>query len=339
MRTGRRTLRWQVGVSLVELLLAMLLGLLLLVGMVVVQQQCSRIHRAVQTIGRLQEVARLALDVIETDVRMANHWGLHSQAGYVVNRGLPGAGLPPGFSAAQGERIGLCGGPGSHWAIHLDDYLGGSNGGYDLACPASGAASSSADTLVVRRAADSRPVSLEPDRIYLQTTRLAGTLFVPQAGCANPGNPACVPAGYAPATSISRALLVHAYYVSPNSTQRIGLPALRRKSFGNVNAGSPAGALQDDEIVAGIEDLQVRFGVDTDGDASLDHYVDPGAVPAGARVVTATIWLRVRSEEPETGHRDDTAYQYAGMASPWTPGDGHRRIVLSKTIHLRNTRT
>lgn len=339
MRTGRETRRRQVGVSLVELMLAMLVGLLLLSGMVAVQQQCSRIHRSVQTIGRLQEVARLALDVIEADVRMANHWGLHSQPGYVANRGLPGAGLPPGFSATQGERIDLCGGPGSHWGIHLDEYLGGSNSGYDLACPASGAASSRADTLIVRRAADARPASLEPDRIYLQAGRLEGTLFVAQAGCANPANPACIPTGYAPATSVSRALVVHAYYVSPNSTQRTGVPALRRKSLGNVNAASPAGALQDDELVAGVEDLQVRFGVDTDGDGSLDHYVDPGAVPAGARIVTATIWLRVRSEEPETGYRDDTAYQYAGMASAWTPGDGHRRIVLSKTIHLRNTRT
>jgi type IV pilus assembly protein PilW len=339
VRTGRVTLRRHAGVSLVELMLAMLVGLLLLSGMVAVQQQGSRIHRAVQTVGRLQEIARLALDVIEADVRMANHWGLHSQAGYIVNRGLPGTGLPPGFSAAQGERIGLCGGPGSHWAIHLDEYLGGSNDGYDLACPASGAASSNSDTLIVRRAADSRPASLEPDRIYLQTSRLEGTLFVPQAGCANPANTACLPAGYAPATSISRALVVHAYYVSPNSTQRAGLPALRRKSFGNVNAASTAGALQDDEIVAGVEDLQVRLGVDTDGDASVDHYVDPGAVPAGARVVTATIWLRVRAEEPEAGFLDDTAYQYSGMASAWTPGDGHRRIVLSKTIHLRNTRT
>jgi type IV pilus assembly protein PilW len=339
VKTGRVTPCRQTGVSLIELMLAMLIGLLLLSGMVAVQQQGGRIHRAVQTVGRLQEVARLALDVIEADVRMANHWGLHSQAGYIVNRGLPDAGLPPGFSTAQGERIGVCGGPNSHWAIHLDEYLGGSNGGYDLACPASGAASGSADTLVVRRAADSRPASLDPDRIYLQTSRLAGTLFVPQAGCASPANAACIPAGYAPATSVSRALVVHAYYVSPNSTQRAGLPGLRRKSFGNVNATSPTGALQDDEIVAGVEDLQVRFGVDTDGDASLDDYVDPGAVPAGARIVAATIWLRVRSEDPEAGYVDDTAYQYAGMASAWTPGDGHRRVVVSKTIHLRNTRS
>ena len=326
------------GVSLVELMLAMLIGLLLVFGMVAVQQQVSRVHRTVATVGRLQDAARLALAVIEADVRMANHWGLHNQPTYVVNRAMPGAALPPGFTAAQGDRIGLCGGPGSNWAINLDEYLGGSNGGYTLACAPSGAASGIADTLVVRRAADSGPASLDPDRIFLQSNRLQGSLFVPQAGCLNPANASCVPPGYAPATSVSRALVVRAYYVSPNSTQRAGLPALRRKSFGNVNSATPAGAINDDEIVAGVEDMQVRFGVDSDGDASLDQYVDPGAVPPGARVVAATVWLRIRSEERDAGHVDDRAYQYADMASAWTPGDAYRRIVVSKTMHLRNAR-
>ena len=105
-----------------------------------------------------------------------------------------------------------------------------------------------------------------------------------------------------------------------------------------MNAASPAGAISDEEIVSGVEDMQVRFGVDSDGDASLDQYVNPGAVPAGARVVAATVWLRIRSEERDAGHVDDRAYQYADMASAWTPGDAYRRIVVSKTMHLRNAR-
>jgi len=35
---------------------------------------------------------------------------------------------------------------------------------------------------------------------------------------------------------------------------------------------------------------------------------------------------------------DNTAYQYADMASAVTIGDNYRRIVVSKTITLRNTR-
>jgi type IV pilus assembly protein PilW len=162
---------------------------------------------------------------------------------------------------------------------------------------------------------------------------------VPQAGCASPANGACLPAGFTPTTSISRALVARAYYVSQHSTQRAGLPALRRKSFGNVNAASPAGSVNDEEIVAGVEDLQVRFGIDEDGDSGLDRYVDPEGVPAGARVVAATVWLRIRSEEREAGHVDDTTYRYADMPSAWTPRDAYRRIVVAKTIALRNARS
>lgn len=329
----------QRGAGIVELMLAMLAGLLLVVGMVSAHQQASRILRGAETVSRLQEVARLAFDVIETDLRMANYWGLHSRPDWIANSARPGASLPAAFTPVQDERISACGGPASHWAIHLEEYVGGSNGGYALACSATGGASAGADTLLVRRAADARATSLDPQRIFLQASRTAGALFVPQTGCTSPSNGACLPAGFSPDTSESRQLVVHAYYVSPNSTQRAGLPALRRKSFGNVNAASPSGAISDEELVAGVEDLQVRFGIDTDADASLDQYVDPGAVPPGARVVAVTIWLRVRSEETERGHVDHTGYRYADMVSAWTPDDGYRRIVVSRTIHLRNTRT
>ena len=131
----------QRGLSLIELMVALAIGLVIVAGALTVQQRCSAALRTLETVARLQEVARLALDVLETDVRMANYWGLHNHAEYVVNRGEPAAVLPAPFSATQGVRIDQCGGSGSHWAIRLDEYLGGSNDGYGLACPAVGTAS------------------------------------------------------------------------------------------------------------------------------------------------------------------------------------------------------
>ena len=115
------------------------------------------------------------------------------------------------------------------------------------------------------------------------------------------------------------------------------MPALRRKRLANINAGSAEDSTEDEEIVAGIEDMQIRFGVDTTGDANVDSYVEPDAVPAGAAVISATVWLRVRSEDPDRGHVDGNTYQYADIAA-FTPADNFRRIVVSKTIQLRNTR-
>ena len=339
MITPRRTVAARAGFSLVELMLAMTLSLGLVLGMIAAQQQASRLGRRAETVGRLQDAARLALAVIEADLRMASYWGLHSRADWIANRANPGGALPAPFSAAQGERISLCGGSASQWAIRLEQYVEGSNGNYALACAPTGGSVPGTDTLTIRRAADAEPAALDPQRVHVQSTRTQGVLFVPAAGCTSASNAACLPAGYLPATSQSRVLLVRTYYVSPASTQRPGVPALRRKSLGNVNSASVGGAMTDEELVAGIEDLQLRLGVDTDGDANLDAYMDPGAVPPGARVVAATVWLRLRSEESEPGHIDDTPYRYADMATAWIPGDAYRRIVVSRTIQLRNSRS
>ncbi len=336
---GRRTRQpLQRGLSLIELMIAMAIGLLVVAGALAVQQRCRAALRTVETVARLQEVARLALDVLETDVRMANYWGLHNRADYVVNRGQPPGALPAPFSATQGVRIDLCGGSGSHWAIRLDEHLGGSNDRYGLTCPAVGTASPVSDTLVVRRAADVSPSTLAANRIHLQSTRTAGGLFVATSGCTNPRNAACLPPPFDPATSQSRELVVHAYYVSTGSSLRPDLPALRRKSFGNVDAAAAADAISDEELAPGVEDLQVRFGIDTSHDGNVDGYVDPGAVPAGAAVVSATLWLRVRSEDREPGHVDRTAYRYGSMTADWVPNDDYRRIVVAKTVQVRNAR-
>jgi type IV pilus assembly protein PilW len=320
-------------------MVALVIGLFLIFGAVTIYQQSRTSFRTTEATARLQEAARLAFDVLEADVRMASYWGLNNRAEYIVNRAAPGAGLPSPFTTAQGARINQCGGANSNWAINLEEYAAGSNNSfpYTATCGAVGTANATADTLVVRRAADAPPASLDPNRIYLQTSRIQGTLFVPSSTCTDPTDSACIPAAYAPPASQSRALVVNAYYVTTTSTLRNDVPALRRKSFGNVNAATASDAITDEEIVPGVEDMQVRFGVDTNGDTNVDQYVNPGSVPAGAAVISATIWLRIRSEERDFGHVDNTAYQYADMASAWTPSDNYRRIVVSKTIMLRNT--
>ena len=342
MKTLTRAFADQRGVSLIELMVALIIGLFLIFGAVTIYQQSRTAFRTTEAVARLQEVARLAFDVLEADVRMASYWGLNNRADYIINRAAPGAGTPAPFTADQGERINQCGtGASSNWAINLAEYIAGSNNSFPYAatCGSVGTASATSDTLLVRRAADAAPASLDPDRIYLQTSRIQGTMFVPSSGCTSPTNPACIPPAYAPPASQSRALVVHGYYVATSSTFRTDVPALRRKSFGNVNAAIAADAVTDEEIVPGVEDLQVRFGVDTNGDTNVDQYVNPGSVPAGADVISATIWLRIRSEDREIGHVDGRTYQYADMTSAWTPpNDNYRRIVVSKTIQLRNTR-
>jgi Tfp pilus assembly protein PilW len=319
-------------------MVAMVLGLFLIFGAVTMYNQSRNTYRTTESLARLQEVGRLALDVVETDLRMANYWGLSNRADYITNARAPGQTVSD-FSSTQQGSINYCGGTGSNWAINLAEYVAGSNDTYGLSCSAFGTASPTSDVLTIRRVNEARAVNpLDEDRIYLQTSRIQGQLFVPDPTCLDPMDVTCIPAAYAPPASETHELVVHSYYVDARSTMRTDVPSLRRKSFGNVNAGAASGAITDEEIVAGIEDLQVQFGVDTNNDMNADSYVAPNAVPAGASIVSVTIWLRIRAEDRDFGFVDDRSYQYAGMATAYVPNDNYRRIVVTKTIQLRNTR-
>lgn len=319
----------QRGLSLIELMVALILGVFLILGAVTVYNQSRQTYRASESVARLQEVARLAMDVLESDIRMASYWGLNNRSDYISER--------DDFTSAQFTALSLCGATGSNWAIDIDRYLAGSTNSYGLTCAAALPAQTSSDVLVVRRASEATPTQLDTNRVYLQTSRIRGSLFVP--ACTDPLDTTCIPANYAPPASQSRQLVVHAYYVSSQSTASTQIPSLRRKVLGNVNAGTAA--VEDQEVVAGVEDLQIQFGVDTDATPGIDAYVNPNAVPAGARIMAARVWLRIRSEERDFGHVDDTDYQYADLANAFgtgnnQPDDNYRRIVVSKTIFLRN---
>lgn len=327
----------QTGVSLIELMVAMVIGLFLILGAVTVFSQSRSTYRTAESVARLQEIGRLAMDVVETDVRMANFWGMSNRADYIVNRAPIGQSPPTELNATQQSNAAICGttgSPSNYFVLNLDEYVGGSNNAYALTCAASNYLAGT-DTLWLRRANATQPTSMDTNRIYVQTSRIRGTLFMP--ACTDPTDQTCIPADYLPPASQSREVEAHVYYVSSRSTNRTDVPALRRKRFANAN-GAAANAFLDEEIVPGVEDLQVRLGVDTNGDTNIDQYVNPGAVPVNGVVVSATIWLRVRAEEREVGYVNDTAFQYADMGAAVTPNDNFRRILLTKTIHIRNTR-
>ena len=73
------------GLSLVELMVAMAIGIFLLAGAVTVFGKTRDLYRTNDAAARLQETARYAMSTIEADLRMANYWGLMSRADLVEN--------------------------------------------------------------------------------------------------------------------------------------------------------------------------------------------------------------------------------------------------------------
>jgi prepilin-type N-terminal cleavage/methylation domain-containing protein len=317
MSADRR--RARAGFSMIELLVALTITTLLIIGAVTMYSQSRNTFRAAEAVARLQENARYAMSFIETDLRMANYWGLNSRPDYIQLGGV---------SASNACEAG--------WATNVLEFVQGYNGAKGLACIDAGSYQNGTDVIVIRRAAADREIgALTENALYIQTSRVQGTLFVAGNGCAA-NDEGCLPAGYLPPQSETHQLLVHAYHISPDSVGRDGVPSLRRV---RLITGPDEEA---EEIIAGIEDMQFQFGVDTDNNATAEYYVVPGtALPTGARVVSVRVWLRVRAEEPDFTFEDKRTYSYAGVTyTPGSSGDAnrYRRLVVSKTIQLRNTR-
>jgi type IV pilus assembly protein PilW len=110
-------------------------------------------------------------------------------------------------------------------------------------------------------------------------------------------------------------MVIHTYYLDTNSA---GVPALFRASMG-TNA-----SINKEELVEGIEDMQLLYGVDTDDDNVVNKYVTSALVPDFSDVVTVRITLTVRTIEDNI----------AGEVT--LEGDRRLRRKFTTSIAIRN---
>ena len=215
----------------------------------------------------------------------------------------------------------------------VDESVGYAAG---IPCPANTVARPDSDALVVRH------VSAQ------QAAPAAGQLQIrSDLGVSEVFNGGADPGGYGPLAE-THDLVVNIYYVDSGSNLDPNLPSLRRWTLNN------AGVLVDEELIAGVENMQVQFGIDENGSGSVTRYVDsddpiitPGAggfLP-NAEILTARIWLLMRSDTPEPSYTDVGPYlPIDGDLGPLVPGAAGypvtaRRQQITKTINLRNNRT
>jgi len=347
---------------MIELMVAMTIGAVLLFGATQVYVNSQKSYGVNETVARLQENARYAMSILEPDIRMSGYWGLLKVDAVV---GQTAQTLPPGAVAA-GPDANYCG---NNFAIDVSTSIQGDNDGYVLSATRTGNCDAlpdittgvawattpvtTADTLTIRRASTvalALPGGGVANQLQICSSRVAAVLVSDGSGCG-----AAVP----PAVQLAN-LIVNAYYIDQNSTQQAGLPSLRRKTL--TSAGGKV-VFRDQEVMAGVEDMQVQFGIDPTGVTGVaQRYVDPNAVPALSQVVAVRIWLLVRGDQPETGFTDNNIYQYgnrlqatgvtgnlnsaAGAGMAYQPssnanaafnGPQHvRRILISRTIQIRN---
>jgi hypothetical protein len=102
-----------------------------------------------------------------------------------------------------------------------------------------------------------------------------------------------------------------------------------------------AAQFRDEEVVPGVEDLQVEFAMIDDGEAAgRTWYLAPDpAFMRERRVVAVRLWLRLRADNTENGYRDTRQIDYADVSfTPRAAESRQRRMLVARTVALRNLR-
>lgn len=302
-------LRRQQGLTLVELMIAITLGLILTAGMLQIFSGSRQTYRVEESLARLQENARFALEQMSNDIRMTSHWGCQSNpnniinllntggAGYIAYTVNPLTGLDG--TAGASDSITLNGADGS-LSMTLQPNLGT---GYNPALNAA-LAVSTPHTFAVNTIA--LVSDCETGNIF-QITGVSGGTISHAAGGSPPGNTV---AAFTKAFRGDASLLPMRqilYWVAAGAN---GQRALWR-SINGVNQ----------ELVSDVTDMQIIYGEDTNSDSSVDRYV-----PAGTAALNFNNVFGVRI----------TLTMQTGEANTSTTAGARVTRVFSTTVSIRN---
>lgn len=355
----------QRGMSLVEVMVAMAIGIILLLGLGILFVNSTRVFKVSDEFARMQENGAYALNAMGADLRMVGFFGLISSADLQV---------PVSFVVA-----GDCG---TDWAIDFAQPLSAlhdldaSQANTELNCiqvanfiPST---TNRKSFILVLRGATGTPVlpaeltvGNAPGSLYVQADPGGGILFKGDqyAGLAAPFKRTTYPRPYVsgapPVDAPIYLYQARAYYLRPCSRPTGAgaaclasddgnepIPTLVRQELAGTAAGTTA--MTEVAVAEGIEAIRVLYGVDTDDLAPIPDGV-PNAyteVPDDtqlARVVTARIAVLVRSPQPTNGY-DDASRRYDldgdGIAELNCTADAlpcnYHRHVFTQTFQLRN---
>jgi type IV pilus assembly protein PilW len=285
------------GFSLPELLVAVTIGLLILAGMTTLFINNSRAQARVEAANRQIENGRYAIDLLSNDLRNAGYYGEFDPTVLASPAGLPDpcAATPAALRAALPLHVqGVA--PGAGLPSCIADVKAGT------------------PVLVVRHAR-----ACVTDDPNCGAGDPAGPLFqastCDNGGELGSGDPANHYALDTEATGLNRhrrdcattaptrRYLTHLYFVAANDRPGDGIATLKRAELRIVN-GAPGFVVV--PLAEGIAELHFEYGIDSNGDGTVDTYApDPatagGCADAACAVANWRNTLAVRLRLAATG--------------------------------------
>lgn len=342
------------GISLIEVMIAMVLGLLLLAGIYRVYLTTLRTSVTTESVAARQETIRYVSEILSSDARMAGYRGCLGDTGEVRNT------LNPDPAAASSGRTEFSHADflyrhdrytegfdavGTGWSPALPTVLTGIVAGTDVlslravlgteayvvqempntsadlktSVPASGPFASG-DIVMITDCSGSA--------IFQITQYNAGNIVH------NTGKGAGLPSPGNWTKDLGRR------YPVGSQLQRIGTVSYSIRASASGNGPALWRALDgvQQEIAEGVENLQVLYGDDSNGDRVPDTYRQASAFTSSAdwrRVVAVRVALLVVGSPRRAGLDDPRRFDLLGVSvGPFA--DGRLRRVVTLTLALRN---
>lgn len=333
------------GLSLVELMVAITVGLLLLSAVSALIMEQSRASTELDKASRQIENGRYALQLLRDDIAHAGYYGEY------FDIAAPAA-LPDPCLASDQPTV-----------AELDAAVPLAIQGYDspatvpaglAGCLDNANHLDGTDILVLRKAdIETIPVaSAVAGQVYLQAGLNVSKAFDKVVGTGSDTSVFTLKLKDGSVAPLRR-YLTHIYYVSPCNVPASGtacssaadggqpVPTLKRLEL-TVAAG--AAKFVPVPLVEGVDNFQLDYGLDNDGDGVPDLYTT-GTYSSGTTPMTAVKWtdamtvrvnLLSRNNEPTVGYTDTKTYALGAGGTVGPFNDNYKRRAFSEIIRAVN---
>lgn len=351
----------QAGMTLIEIMIALVLGLILLIGVSQIFVTSKNTYRLNEGQARLQENARIAFEYLTRDIREAGYSGCRSLTQMNV-QSVASAPIPtfseataitgheatgvstwsPALSLPAAVASTVISGTdvvtiqkGTHCGGTLTGNLGSSNANVQIFAPNS-CNISAGDALMVSDCEDAhifRATNAPPSGGSSQTVAHSTSENTSNHFCINQtfGSPGSCGSGNAKLYDSNAEILQF-----KSLTYFIRLGAGGRNALWVYDNAQPAGTNNPIELIESVADLQVQYGVDTSANQIIDSYETADTVDTAGdwdKVISSEVNLLLETQED---HLTTVNQTYIFNGATVTAADNRLRRTYTTIIGLRN---
>ena len=342
-----RTIR-QAGFSIVELMVAILIGLIILAGVVQVVITSKTTYLGQEEMSFIQENARYAMDVLSKDIQGAGYMGCagaNTKVAFVAKLDDPiaqplfGVGALQGFKSDDASAVyNVANYDSESEALVIRRFAGqelavSEHEGTTITLMDNHAFST--EQLVAMVAEDCRRVgvfragNVSGDKIpYTAINNYTTNIKPPltdDIDCTDPDVPCPTYNQPYGAGAVAMDYQAHAYFIATKSSALDRVPALTRTVLNS------SGATTTEEIALGVEDIQFRYAVRSGSNVEY-KLVDAMTVNDWPSVVAVEVSLLMRAQRPNLNQDEERGIPGTGR----TYDDRYIRQLVTSTFRIRN---